>query len=224
MISIISGALAPSLALLSFIYLKDKYEPEPLNLIIKLFILGAVLVFPAYVLEKVFQEGIVNFELFTNVINIAIIEEFLKWFTLYFIMYKHTEFNEPYDGVVYSVSIAIGFATIENLGYLFFNSAEPALILFRGLLPVSGHALFAIIMGYFIGQAKFNKKENKYKLLFFSLAIPILIHSIYNVILYQNFTEWIYLMVPFLILLWWYGLRKIKHANSSSPFNKDLRM
>ena len=119
MISIISGALAPGIALLSFIYLKDKYEREPMNLIIKLFLLGAALVFPAYVLERVFQEGILNFDIITSVVNIAIIEEFLKWFTLYFIMYKHTEFNEPYDGIVYAVSISIGFATLENLGYLF---------------------------------------------------------------------------------------------------------
>ncbi|MGD9678582.1 MAG: glutamic-type intramembrane protease PrsW [Vulcanibacillus sp.] len=217
MISLISGAFAPGLALLSFIYLKDKYEPEPLSLIVKLFILGGVLVFPAYVIERVFQEGITNFEIFTKVINIAIIEEFLKWFTLYFIMYKHIEFNEPYDGVVYSVSIAIGFATIENLGFLFFNSVEPTLILLRAFLPVSGHALFAIIMGYFIGQAKFNKNKNRHKLLFLSLAIPIFTHSIYNLILYQTFTEWFYLMIPFLIGLWWYGLRRIKIANASSP-------
>lgn len=221
MISIISGAFAPGIALLSFIYLKDKYEPEPMKLIIKVFFLGAALVLPAYVLERVFQEGIQNFEIFTSVINIAIIEEFLKWFTLYFMMYKHTEFNEPYDGIVYSVSIAIGFATLENLGYLIFNSVEPAFVLLRGLLPVSGHAIFGIIMGYFIGLAKFNEKNNEKKLLLLSLSIPIVLHSIYNIILYQRFTEWFYLMIPFLIFLWGYGLKKVKIANTLSPFKKS---
>lgn len=225
MISLISGAFAPGIALLSFIYLKDKYEQEPKKLILKLFLLGAALVFPAYVLERVFQEGIQKFEILTSVINIAIIEEFLKWFTLYFIMYKHTEFNEPYDGIVYSVSIAIGFATLENLGYIIFNSLEPVYVLLRGLLPVTGHAIFGIIMGYFIGRAKFSSKKgiknNEKKFLLLSLSIPILLHSIYNIILYQSFTEWFYLMVPFLIFLWWYGLKKIKIANTLSPLKKD---
>lgn len=222
MISIISGALAPSIALLSFIYLKDRYEPEPMKLILKLFFLGAMLVFPAYVLERTLQEVIENFEIITSLINIAIIEEILKWLTLYFIMYKHTEFNEPYDGIVYSVSIAIGFATLENLGYLIFNSLEPVHVLLRGLLPVSGHTIFGIIMGYFIGRAKFSSedgiKNSERKFLLLSLIIPVLLHIIYNIILNQSFTEWFYLMLPFLIFLWWYGLLKIKIANTLSPF------
>lgn len=217
-ISVISGAFAPSAAILSFIYLKDKYEPEPLKLIIKMFILGFLLVFPAYVFEKTFQEGLNVFGWYSSDINIAIIEEFLKWFTLYYMMYKNIEFNEPYDGIVYSVSIAMGFATLENIGYIFYNSIEPSMVILRSLLPVSGHALFGIIMGFFMGQAKFSIEKNETKLLLLSCTIPILLHIVYNFILTQHFANWVSLMVPFLILLWWYGLKKLKAANNSSPF------
>lgn len=219
-ISIVSGAFAPSLAFLSFIYLKDKYEPEPLKILIKMFVLGFTLVFPAYVLERTFQEGMNSFFWYSSDINIAIIEEFLKWFTLYYMMYKNIEFNEPYDGIVYSVSIAMGFATLENIGYLFYNTKELSFVILRSLLPVSGHALFGVIMGYFMGQAKFSNMKNEKKLLLLSFTIPIFLHSTYNFILTQKFASWINLMIPFLIVLWWYGLKKINIANNDSPLKK----
>ncbi len=217
MITIISGAFAPGIALLSFIYLKDKYELEPFWLIFKMFILGSVLVFPAYVLERTLQEGLIHYFWYRDIFSIAFIEEFLKWFTIYFLLYKHVEFNEPYDGIVYAVSVSIGFATIENLGYLFFQSHQPSIVLLRSFLPVSSHTVFGILMGYFLGRAKFSKARERLFLIA-SFIIPIMIHYIYNIILNQNITNWLYLMLPFMVGLWWYGLNKIKIANSLSPY------
>jgi len=216
MITVISGALAPSIALLSYIYLKDRYESEPLKLISRMFIMGALLVFPAYVFEHMLQQGI-NIAFITNVLSIGIIEEFLKWFVIYFMIYKHVEFNEPYDGVVYSVSVAIGFATIENIGYLIFNDYSPTYVLLRSLLPVTSHAIFGVIMGYYLGLAKFNKLQEKYYLIL-SFLIPVSFHSLYNFILYQTLINWYYVMIPFLGALWWIGLKKIKIASNLSPF------
>ncbi|WP_161937294.1 PrsW family glutamic-type intramembrane protease, partial [Tepidibacillus decaturensis] len=135
--------------------------------------------------------------------------------------FKHVEFNEPYDGVVYSVAVSIGFATLENLGYLFFHSSQPAMILLRGLLPVSGHALFAIMMGYFLGKAKFSCIHYKKIFLFLSWIIPMIAHATYNFILEQKMMDWVYLMLPFLTFLWWYGLKKIKIATKLSPFHES---
>lgn len=220
MFAVISAAFAPGLAILSYIYLRDKYEPEPLKLIFKMFLLGSLLVFPAYVFERVFQEGLSHLSWYNGILTIAAIEEFLKWFVLYFMLYKHIEFNEIYDGIVYAVSVSIGFASIENLGYLIFNSFEPAVILLRAFLPVSSHALFAILMGFFLGKAKFSAR-NQHRYLIISLIIPIIFHSIYNFILSQQFTNWIYLMIPFILFLWVYSLYKIRLANMLSPFKKD---
>jgi len=217
MIAVVSGALAPSIAILSFIYLKDKYELEPIKLIIKMFILGLFLVFPAYVFEKMFQEAFANLGWYHTIFSIAIIEEFLKWFVLYFLIFKHVEFNEPYDGVVYSVTVAIGFATLENIGYLIFYPFQPSLVLLRAFLPVSGHAIFGILMGYFFGRAKFSNKSNN-NFLMLSLIIPILSHSLFNFILGQSYTKWFYLMIPFLIFMWRYVLNRMKIAASLSPF------
>lgn len=216
MLTIISGALAPSIALLSYIYLKDRYESEPLKLIIKMFIMGVLLVFPAYVFEHMLQQGMGS-SFLTNIVSISVIEEFLKWFVIYFMIYKHVEFNEPYDGVVYSVSVAIGFATIENIGYLIFNQYSPAYALLRSLLPVTSHAIFGIIMGYYLGLAKFYINKEKFYLVQ-SFLLPVVFHILYNLILYQTFINWYYIMIPFLGALWWIGLKKIKIASSLSPF------
>lgn len=216
MLTIISGALAPGIALLSYIYLKDRYESEPKKLIIKMFIMGVLLVFPAYVFEHMLQQGI-NIDFITNVFSIGIIEEFLKWFVIYFMIYKHVEFNEPYDGVVYSGSVAIGFATIENIGYLIFNQYSPSYVLLRSLLPVTSHAIFGIMMGYYIGLAKFDSNKEKFYLLQ-SFLLPVSFHILYNFILYQTFINWYLIMIPFLGALWWIGLKKIKIASNLSPF------
>ncbi|KPD00870.1 Protease PrsW [Geobacillus sp. BCO2] len=74
-----------------------------------------------------------------------------------FFVYDHDEFDEPYDGIVYSASVSLGFATLENILYLLANGVETAIA--RALLPVSSHALFSVIMGFYFGKAKFAVKS-----------------------------------------------------------------
>ncbi|UTQ10224.1 hypothetical protein NMK97_12025 [Bacillus amyloliquefaciens] len=56
MFAIISAGIAPGIALLSYFYLKDQYDNEPVHMVLRSFFLGVVLVFPTmfiqYVLEK----------------------------------------------------------------------------------------------------------------------------------------------------------------------------
>jgi protease PrsW len=212
MVGIIFASLAPSLALLCFFYLKDKYNSEPIGMVFRSFIFGALLVFPVLVIQYAFKvEGLLIDPLSQAFISAALFEEFFKWFILFYTAYKHAEFNQHYDGIVYGVSVSLGFATIENVFYLFAFGVDQAFI--RALLPVSSHALFGVIMGYYLGKAKFSNKAQKQKLLLFSLLIPWLLHGIYDYILYVH-VYWIYIMLPFMIFLWWLALKKVKLANS----------
>src|SRR5690606_27848655 len=81
----------------------------------------------------------------------SIMEEFFKWFILFIAIYKHADFDEPYDGIVYGTSISLGFATVENILFLTANGIEFAIG--RALLPVSSHAIFGVLMGYYLGKA-----------------------------------------------------------------------
>jgi protease PrsW len=209
MFSLITAGLAPGVALLSFFYLKDKYEPEPVRLVFRLFLIGALLVFPIMVLQFAIQEEYAVSPILDAFFVTGLSEEFFKWFIIYNTVYKHAEFNEHYDGIVYAVAASLGFASFENILYISANGLDTAIG--RAILPVPSHALYGVIMGYYFGKAKlYNNK----KLIFFSLFIPTVLHGIYNYILLSSKNEWLYLMIPFMVFLWWLGLKKMRDANT----------
>ncbi|RBP89570.1 RsiW-degrading membrane proteinase PrsW (M82 family) [Cytobacillus firmus] len=218
MLGILSAGIAPGLALLSYFYLKDQYESEPISMVFKTFLFGALLVFPIMFIQYVLEtEGVLQSSLMDAFLSSSLLEEFFKWFILFYTIYQHITFDEPYDGIVYGASVSLGFATAENIFYLVALGVEHALG--RALLPVSSHALFGVIMGYYIGKGKFSATSTK-KWIAFSLFIPFLLHGIYDYILI-SLKHWIFIMFPFMIFLWWLGLRKVKKARAHSVNHMD---
>ncbi|WP_404452865.1 intramembrane metalloprotease PrsW [Virgibacillus necropolis] len=212
MLAILSAGVAPAFALMSFFYLKDRFT-EPLHLIIRNFIYGAILVFPIMFMQYALQtEGIGNGDFVQSFFVIAFMEEFFKWFIFIYTIYHHTAFDAHYDGIVYAVAISLGFATVENSLYLLSNGIEYAFS--RALFPVSSHALFGVIMGFYFGRAKMEPSHKKMNLTF-ALTIPFLLHGIYNYILIKVTSDWLILLIPFMIILWIIALRRVKVANAS---------
>src|SRR5436309_1370998 len=122
MLGILSAGIAPGLALLSFFYLKDEYEAEPIPYVLRTFIYGALLVFPIMFVQHVLNvENLIKSEFVDAFLTSGMFEEFFKWFILYYIIYKNVEFDEPFDGIVYGASVSLGFATTENIFYLVSN-------------------------------------------------------------------------------------------------------
>ncbi|TDO13558.1 RsiW-degrading membrane proteinase PrsW (M82 family) [Bacillus subtilis] len=212
MFAIISAGIAPGIALLSYFYLKDQYDNEPVHMVLRSFFLGVVLVFPTmfiqYVLEK---ENVGGGSFFVSFLSSGFLEESLKWFILMVSVYPHAHFDEHYDGIVYGASVSLGFATLENILYLIGHGVEHAFV--RALLPVSCHALIGVIMGFYLGKARFSADKTRVKWLILSLAVPSLLHGSYDFIL-TALSNWIYYMFPFMLFLWWFGLRKAKKARS----------
>lgn len=157
LLSVISSAVAPGLALLTFFYLKDKYDQEPLHMVLKVFLLGLIIVLPVMIIQRGLVLGLDGGPYVDSFLISSGVEEGLKWFVLYHMIYNHTEFDEPYDGILYAVAISLGFATIENVMYAWYSNASIGSMVMRALLPVSGHAMFGVIMGYHMGRAKFSK-------------------------------------------------------------------
>ncbi|MFZ7945079.1 MULTISPECIES: glutamic-type intramembrane protease PrsW [Bacillaceae] len=220
MLGILSAGVAPGLALLSYFYLKDEYEPEPISFVLRTFIYGALLVFPIMFIQHVLEvEHLLKSNLFNAFLSSSLLEEFFKWFILFYVVYQHVEFDEPFDGIVYGVAVSLGFATVENIFYLIANGIEHAMA--RALLPVSSHALFGVIMGFYIGKAKFTD-GNKAKWVLLSLLLPFTLHGFYDFILI-SLEHWLFIIFPFMIFLWWFGLRKVKKAKvmSANHFKKQ---
>ncbi|WML30846.1 glutamic-type intramembrane protease PrsW [Neobacillus sp. OS1-32] len=209
MLGILSAGFAPGLALLSYFYLRDEYEPEPISFVLRTFLYGTLLVFPIMFIQHVLEtEHVINSNLTGAFFSTSLLEEFFKWFILYYAVYQHVEFDEPFDGIVYGVAVSLGFATIENIFYLIANGVEHAVT--RALFPVSSHALFGVIMGFYIGKAKFTEGR-KAKWILFSLLLPFILHGFYDYIL-LSLEHWLYIIFPFMIFLWWFGLTKVKKA------------
>ncbi|GAB3052720.1 glutamic-type intramembrane protease PrsW [Virgibacillus ainsalahensis] len=210
MFAVFSAGIAPALALMSFIYLKDRFT-EPLSLTLKIFISGSLLVFPIMFIQYVLNtEGLTESNFIQSFLFAALIEEFFKWFIFIYMIYHHREFDEQYDGIVYAVALSLGFASVENVLYLLTNGVGYAFS--RALFPVSSHALFGVIMGYYFGKAKVSKHHIRRNIAL-AFLIPFFLHGIYNYILKSLSSNWLYLLAPFMIILWWMGLRRVRMAN-----------
>ena len=188
-------AMLPGIILGIIVYKKDIVEKEPLKLLTKLLFYGVLaagvaLFFELY-LEKFFD--MFNFGKFINIFIksffvIGLSEEVVKWFITYYVCFNDKEFNYVYDAIVYTVFVAIGFASIENIIAILGNSFDISLALKRGLITVPAHIFFAILSGYYLGEAKKYQKRNwlkKYRRsLVYSITLPILVHGLFDMLLF----------------------------------------
>lgn len=220
-LSVLTAAIAPGIALLAYFYLKDRYHSEPINWVAKIFLFGLLLVFPTMVLQRAIVLGIGENPFVFSFLISAGMEEFFKWFIVYFLVFKHTVFDEPYDGIVYAVAAALGFATLENVIYALLHQFSFAQLLYRALIPVSGHALFGVMMGFYLGKAKFSAFRQR-RFLTYSLLFPVLSHGILNIVLLHEDSRYIWLVVPLMVALWGNALWKVRRANNQSPFRRTV--
>lgn len=187
----IAIALAPGIAICLFIFYKDIYNREPkLNLIVS-FILGCAAIFPAIWFEQAFgytNDGTkAGLALFCYGI-VGFSEEFSKFIGLRLYSYRQKSFDEPFDGIVYSVMVGMGFATLENLLYVL-KYAELGMGMEVGIkrmfLSVPAHGTFAVLMGYFAGKAKFNPSK-RFLLMGIGLFASILFHGTFDYFIFLN--------------------------------------
>ncbi len=127
MLNILTAGVAPGLALLIYFYLKDQYNTEPISVVLKAFVYGALIVIPVMFFQYVLDaEGLLQATWADSFLAKGFLEETLKWGIFLLLIFGHVEFDEPYDGIVYGVAISLGFATFENILYLFSNGVEYA--------------------------------------------------------------------------------------------------
>ncbi|ACB61262.1 MULTISPECIES: glutamic-type intramembrane protease PrsW [Exiguobacterium] len=208
MLPIVFSGIAPGIALLTYFYLRHEHESEPVGYILRSFIFGILLVFPLMFVEYIIQSEFGGLESI-QLVRSAVTEEFAKWFVVFYTVYIHQRFNDYYDGIIYAVACSLGFATLENILYLMVNGTVEHMV-FRALLPVSGHALFAVIMGFFMGKAKFS--THPYRWLALSIFVPMIVHTIFNLLILENGGISV-VPILFMIGLWIVGLYQIRSAN-----------
>ncbi len=213
-------ALAPVFIILVYIYIRDKYEKEPIGLLVKTLIVGGLTVIPIMFVESFLQSrgaylagySAVTYRAF---VVAAFTEEIFKFIALYLLIWKNKEFNEKFDGIVYAVFISLGFAAVENVMYVFQYGHATGIT--RALTAVPGHALFGVAMGYYFGLAKLSPKNKPMNFLL-ALIVPIALHGLYDFILMTEHPYLVVAFVPFLYYLWKSGFKKMKELSDNSRF------
>ena len=177
--TLLALALAPIIAIISFIYLKDKYDKEPKLLLFYCFLFGAfVSIFITtlfYILFDyiiVLKDSDVVEQFIRAFFIVGFTEEFSKYIIVRYYAQTRDAFNEPYDGIIYAVMVSMGFAATENIFYVLEGGYQVALL--RAFTAVPAHATFAILMGYYMGKAKFstNRVQLNYDFFLFIDFIP----------------------------------------------------
>lgn len=185
-------AVAPGFAICLFIYFKDKYNREPLGVLILSFFLGILSIIPAIIIqlaltkpvERIMGQGIMYTAVFSYLI-VALSEEGSKFLALRYGPYRRRWFDDPFDGIVYAVVVSMGFATLENIMYVTNHGIGTGIL--RMFLSVPAHATFGVLMGYHLGLAKFIPAQKK-KYMFLAIFWPVLFHGTFDFFLFVGNT------------------------------------
>ncbi|WP_189007154.1 PrsW family intramembrane metalloprotease [Deinococcus roseus] len=175
------GVVLPTFFWFWFFWRRDP-KPEPVRLLIRTFLYGAFAYLPAALFELSFQTALKGIALY---VVIAVLEELLKFFATRTVV-KEKDFDEFIDGLIYSMTAALGFALMENIFYGASFGLEVLLV--RGLITMSSHVLFTAPWGFALGYQRMNNR-NKYAVPL-GLGIGIVLHSIFNGIQIQSHPTW----------------------------------
>ena len=218
-------AVFPGLLISYLIYRVDKYEKEPWWQLAICFALGFALVWVAYHAERILgssaymmtvdMPGIV-FLLLDVFIVVGFTEEILKFAAVRGYIFREKAFNEPMDGIVYTVLVAMGFATAENIMYVMEGGLETGLV--RMFTAVPAHGMLAVIMGYFLGIAKFESYDRP-RLYFRGIALAVLGHGLYDFFILQQYYPALGVLALVLLVVGYrLSYRLIRLHREDSPF------
>jgi len=191
------GPVVPGLLWLWLFYRTDR-QPEPRRIVAATFLLGVVAIVPAFALERLAAEVLPFLrEMQTGVLGgtpralplvigcffvIGPAEELAKFLVVRFYSYRQRDFDEPMDGLIYASAAALGFASLENVLYVFdFQTGAlhwNALGL-RSLLSLPGHVMFSVQWGYALGRRRFDPSYPTLS----RLVGAALLHGLYDFIL-----------------------------------------
>lgn len=177
---LIISALAPAVILCIYIFIMDRKEKEPISLLLKLIIFGALGVIPVVIIgslldnitDSIFSPFIVPggfkppmmkyvYNFIHYFIVVALVEEGVKCFITHAHTKKHPEFDSLFDGIIYAVFVSLGFAALENVLYVTSYGFGNAIL--RAVLSVPGHMFYGVMMGYYYSLIHIADKAAQYE-------------------------------------------------------------
>ncbi len=186
LITALLAAAVPTALYSLVLWWLDRYEKEPLRLILIAFFWGAI---PAIVLavlcEIVLSVPIERSPLGPNagLWSLApIVEEFFKAMALAgLLIWARNEIDGALDGIVYGALIGFGFSMTENALYFLYYGDVGALFWIRSVFFGLNHAFFTSVVGLAIGAVRYKHEPiTQTAAMIGGLALAILFHAIHN--------------------------------------------
>ncbi len=110
--------------------------------------------------------------------------------------FRSRYFDEPFDGVVYAGSAALGFATLESARILLRHPTGGVWIA-RALLALPAHLFFAALWGWGLGRAKRSREPSKaFPTLF---VVAVIGHGFYTHLIYGRGAGAMLAVIPMLL-------------------------
>ena len=205
------ATILPPILLGIAIWKSDKF-PEPGKFIVASFLLGVSIIFPLDLFVRIAEDHIAPLlgidldsitawnegawkeddavypaaaRTFMSFFRAAFLEEGIKFALLIFFCVRLSDLNEPMDAIVYGAAIGLGYAAIENVGYLNYGDLETAWtlsIVKVRYVPLVMHLGFGVLMGWLLSLNLFEERSpfKRRVMLILSLAIPVVMHGSYN--------------------------------------------
>jgi RsiW-degrading membrane proteinase PrsW (M82 family) len=213
-------ALLPGIILLYFILFMDREEKEPLGLVLLMMLLGALSIVPAAIMEgilgllPIYSGGTLSNAITRSFVMVAWVEELAKLSVVLLFAWKNKNFNEPNDGIVYVGASALGFAMLENVFYVLSHGIAVGIL--RAITAMPSHCFTGVLMGYYVGQAKFapNREERKRNILkgFF---LAYVLHGTYDALIFTK-TPAALLIFPMVIGVTVFGIKFMRKGRALS--------
>ena len=189
---IIFAAILPAILLVAYIWWKDKYQREPIHLILRGVTYGVLSAGLAIALESLIlalgltpevPQGFLQ-AIWKAFVGAAIPEELVKLLMLWLLLRNNPYFDERFDGIVYACCVGMGFAGAENIIYLLGNIDNwETVAIQRAVFAVPGHFMFAVAMGYFYSMLYFG--DMSWRKRFRIFWVPVTLHGIYDGLLFM---------------------------------------
>jgi len=221
------GGMIPPIIWLLFWLKEDKLHPEPKRFIISTFIAGMLSAIAVILIQKEFSNGFISYGILSLSL-LAFSEEFIKYLFAYFIALRQKFMDEPVDAVIYMVTIALGFAAMENILYLWqiFSNGE----IIKGMIISNTrfigatilHVASSGIIGIAIAFSLCKKiwKKIIYWLIGFILSVAL--HTTFNFFIINSSKENIFnvfILIWVTIILILLLIEKIKKLKPSCLIN-----
>lgn len=213
-------SIVPGVFWVWYFYRQDHLDPEPWSLILKSFIGGALAVIPIGLIESPFGNLLDRREdwgtlLLITIFVVGFSEEIFKFLGAYFSVYRHKEFNEVMDGIIYVVTAGLGFAAVENLIYTAVYGYQVGAV--RAVVTSLAHAGFSGIVGFNFGMARCKPEHRTYYIIK-GIVWGSVLHGVYDFFVITGIFQFFMTLITVLALQL-YVARLIKKSHEISPFN-----